>query len=361
MPAKHSTPAVADTASAGAAADCVRPRRLRIGSLTLDTPLLLAPMAGITDRPFRTLCRLHGAGLAVSEMLSADPSLRGTRKSMERADHSGEPGPISVQIAGADPAMMADAARWNRDRGADIIDINMGCPAKKVCKAAAGSALLRDEALVGRIVEAVVGAVDVPVTLKTRTGWSPEARNLPRIAALAEDAGIAMLVVHGRTRACRFDGEAEFDSLRELRARTDMVLVANGDIDSPQKAAAALAYTGADAVMIGRGALGRPWIFQQIAHYLATGELLPEPAAAYIRDTLVSHLDALYLLYGEARGLRVARKHIAWYSRGLVPQAGDDVRLRQALDRINHADTIRQQLTEVHALLDAQLLGEMAA
>ncbi len=293
------------------------PRRqsLRIGPITLPNRLILAPMAGITDQPFRTLCRRLGAGLAVSEMVSSDPGLRGTRKSSERLEHRGEPGPIAVQIAGADPARMADAARFNCDHGAQIIDINLGCPAKKVCRAAAGSALLRDEALVARILEAVVGAVSVPVTLKTRTGWSPETRNLPRIARIARDSGIALLAVHGRTRACGYSGSAEIESLRAIRDAIDIPLVANGDIDSPEQARRVLDYTGADAVMIGRASRGRPWIFHEIEHYLRTGQRLQAPDAAWVRDTLLEHLNTLYAFYGEKRGVRIARKHIGWYCR----------------------------------------------
>jgi len=346
------------------------PPGLRIGNRRLDNRLILAPMAGVTDRPFRGLCRQHGAGLAVSEMLAANPALRGSRKSSERADHSGEPGPIAVQIAGADPAQMAEAARFSCGQGAEIIDINMGCPAKSVCKLAAGSALLRDEALVGRILEAVTSAVKVPVTLKTRTGWSPDTRNLRRIAGIARECGIAMLAVHGRTRACGYAGAAEFESLRELRrmgTTGDLVLAANGDIDSPERAREVLDYTGADAIMIGRAARGRPWIFREIAHYLTTGKLLPAPSPDCIRDTLLGHLEALYGFYGEARGVRIARKHIGWYCRNSggtsratgVDQAvprnpGKLVReanhhsigalTRQFLDQVNRSETARQQL-----------------
>ena len=294
-------------------------RGFAIGGIRVHNRLILAPMAGVTDRPFRSLCRRLGAGLAVSEMLSANPALAGSRKSRERADHRGEPGPIAVQIAGADPQWLAEAARMNVDQGAELIDINLGCPAKKVCKTAAGSALLCDEPLVARILEAVVAAVHVPVTLKTRTGWSPQTRNLARIARIAREAGIAMLAVHGRTRACGYSGRAELDSLRTLRADAglpaDFPLVANGDIDSPERAAAALAYTGADAVMVGRAAQGRPWLFQQIDHYLITGEHLPPPTSDGVCSTLLAHLEELYRFYGTERGVRIARKHIGWYLR----------------------------------------------
>ena len=325
---------------------------------------MLAPMAGVTDRPFRTLCRQMGAGLAVSEMLSANPALRGSRKSIERADHSGEPGPIAVQIAGGDPAQMADAARYNVDRGADIIDINMGCPAKKVCRTAAGSALLRDEPLVGRILAAVVSAVSVPVTLKTRTGWSPETRNLSRIAALARDCGIAMLTVHGRTRTCGYAGKAEFDSLRALRKHSDLTLVANGDIDSPQTARRILADTGADAVMIGRAARGRPWVFRDVAHYFDTGEVLPEPSPSWVCETLLDHLNRIYDFYGEARGVRIARKHIAWYLDGLVTRRqGPDSQAssRMGLQQLIHAERAQQQTDGVRAYFDRLVRKEEAA
>jgi len=286
---------------------------LRIGPLTLRNRLLLAPMAGITDRPFRILCRRLGAGLAVAEMCSADPSLRYTRKSRERAEHQGEPGPIAIQLLGADPARMAAAARYHADHGADLIDINIGCPARKVCRGAAGSALLRDELLLGHILEAVVGAVQVPVTLKTRTGWSPTTRNLLRVGAIARDAGIAMITVHGRTRACGYDRPAEHESLRELRGLLNLPLVANGDIDSPARARAVLDAPWADAVMIGRAALGQPWLFSDIDRFLRDGETPVAPTREAIGALLLEHLDALYHLYGESRGVRVARKHILWY------------------------------------------------
>lgn len=320
---------------------------LQIGSVTIPNRLILAPMAGITDRPFRTLCRQLGAGLAISEMVSANPALRGTRKSLERTDHSGEPGPIAVQIAGADPKQMAEAARYNVDCGAQIIDINLGCPAKKVCRVAAGSALLRDEALVGRILEAVVRAVDVPVTMKTRTGWSPETRNLSRIAEIATRSGIALLTVHGRTRACGYRGEAEFDSLAGIREKTSMPLVANGDIDGGARALHVLNHTRADAIMIGRAALGRPWIFEAIATAvreigLAAKTSAPRgqvsvgiseaaaPSPVWIGTVLIDHLERLYDFYGESRGVRIARKHVGWYLRDRG-QGAEVERVRQRL------------------------------
>jgi tRNA-dihydrouridine synthase B len=306
---------------------------LQIGSVTIPNRLILAPMAGVTDQPFRLLCRQLGAGLAVSEMISANPALQQTRKSRERGDHRGEPGPVAVQIAGADPAQMAEAARRSVDRGAELIDINLGCPAKKVCKRAAGSALLRDEPLVARILEAVVDAVEVPVTLKTRTGWSPQTRNLARIAEIALESGISLLTVHGRTRACGYEGKAELESLASIRDRWPLPLVANGDIIGTDEALHVLNETGADAIMIGRAALGRPWIFSAMATQLRqlsipqgspghppqalTAEVPTTPTASWIAALLRQHLNQLYRFYGEARGVLIARKHIRWYLRDL--------------------------------------------
>ncbi|MCA1768755.1 MAG: tRNA dihydrouridine synthase DusB [Halomonas sp.] len=285
----------------------------RIGDHSLLNRVILAPMAGVTDRPFRQLCRRLGAGLVVGEMVTSDPSLWHTRKSRLRMDHRGEPGPRSVQIAGGDAEMLARAARLNADQGAQIIDINMGCPAKKVCNKAAGSALLRDELLVAEILEAVVAAVDVPVTLKIRTGWCSDSNNGLRIARLAEASGIRALAVHGRHRQQRYSGNAEYDTIAAIKAAVGIPVFANGDIDSPEKAAAVLDYTGADAVMVGRGAQGNPWIFREIDHYLRHGERLAPPAdeerAAVLRD----HLTALHDFYGEHMGVRIARKHVGWY------------------------------------------------
>ena len=309
---------------------------MRIGRIQLDNDLIVAPMAGVTDRAFRTLCRRLGAGLAVSEMVTADASLYGTRKTVRRLDHDGEPDPIAVQIVGTEPSRMADAARINVAHGAQIIDINLGCPAKKVCKVAAGSALMRDEDQVKRILDAVVAAVEVPVTLKMRTGWDPDHRNAPRIAKFAEQAGIAALAVHGRTRACGYRGNAEYDTIREVKAATSLPVIANGDIDSPQKAAAVLEQTGADGLMIGRAAQGRPWIFREIIHYRSTGRHLPEPSPDWIRELLLEHLDSLYALYGCNHGVKVARKHIAWYSRTQPGAAA----FRQ---HINNAQTAAEQ------------------
>lgn len=287
---------------------------MRIGPYTIDPPLGLAPMAGVTDKPFRLLCRSMGAGLATSEMTSANPELWATRKSTERRDHAGEPGPISVQIAGTEPAQMAKFARFQVEQGAEIIDINMGCPAKKVCKAWAGSALMRDESRVAAILEAVVAAVDVPVTLKIRTGWAADRKNAPVIARIAEDAGIAALAIHGRTRDMKYQGQAEYDTIAAVKAAIAIPVWANGDIDTPEKARAVLAYTGADGLLIGRAAQGRPWIFAEIAHYLATGERLPDKTPAEVGTILVEHIRALHEFYGPERGVRIARKHLAWYA-----------------------------------------------
>lgn len=272
-------------------------------------------MAGVTDRPFRVLCRRLGAGLAASEMLTADTRLWHTPKSRRRMDHEGEPEPRVVQIAGAEPAMLADAARLSADRGAQIIDINMGCPAKKVCNKQAGSALLRDEALVGRILESVVGAVRVPVTLKIRTGTSPAQRNGVAIARIAEASGVQALAVHGRTRACMFRGAAEYETIRAIKSAVRIPVFANGDIDNAEKARAVLDATGADGVMIGRGAQGRPWVFREVNFHLTTGSHHAPVALAEVRDILLAHLEALYSLYGEDTGVRVARKHLSWYCR----------------------------------------------
>lgn len=310
---------------------------MQIGPHRLKNNLLVAPMAGVTDRPFRQLCKQLGAGMAVSEMVASNSLLYGSEKTLRRANHDGETEPKSVQIAGAIPEMMADAARHNVDRGAQIIDINMGCPAKKVCNVMAGSALLRDQPLVMRIVEAVVKAVDVPVTLKIRTGWDKDHRNGVAIARMAESAGIQLLAVHGRTRACMYQGDAEYDTIAAIKAAVRIPVVANGDIDSPTKAKQVLAHTGADGVMIGRAAQGNPWIFREIAHYLATGELLPPPPTAEIRATLLEHLHNLYAFYGEYTGVRMARKHISWYSKGLIGGAV----FRNAVNRV---DSIAEQL-----------------
>jgi tRNA-dihydrouridine synthase B len=295
---------------------------MRIGAHVLRSGLFVAPMAGITDRPFRTLARRYGAALAVSEMVSSRPELRESRKTRLRIDHSGEAGPISVQIAGADPAMLADAARHNVALGAEIIDINMGCPAKKVCNVQAGSALLGDEALVTRILEAVVKAVDVPVTLKIRTGPSPDRRNAVSIARIAQASGVQVLAIHGRTRACAFGGSAEYDTIAEVKSELRIPVIANGDVRTPEEARQVLEATGADGIMVGRAAQGRPWLFREIAHFLETGTHASPPTLGEIRAVLLEHLEGLYGLYGEEQGARVARKHIGWTVCGL-PGAED--------------------------------------
>ncbi|MDZ7591649.1 MAG: tRNA dihydrouridine synthase DusB [Rubrivivax sp.] len=293
---------------------------MRIGPIELPNPLFVAPMAGVTDRPFRMLCRSLGAGYAVSEMVTSRRDLWHTLKTSRRADHSGEPGPVAVQIAGVDPLEMADAARYNIDRGADLIDINMGCPAKKVCSRWAGSALMQDEPLAIAIIQAVVAACaprNVPVTLKMRSGWCAGQRNALRLARAAESAGVAMVTVHGRTREQGYGGEAEYDTVAAVKAALKVPVVANGDIDSPAKAAAVLERTGADALMIGRAAMGRPWIFRDIAFYLAHGRLPPPPAVRDVQRWLTDHLHRHYALYGEFTGVRSARKHIGWAVRTL--------------------------------------------
>jgi tRNA-dihydrouridine synthase B len=318
---------------------------VHIGPYLIANNLAVAPMAGVTDRPFRQLCKRLGAGYAISEMVASNPRLWGTGKSLRRTDHAGEFAPVAVQIAGADPALMAAAARYNVGRGAQIIDINMGCPAKKVCNAAAGSALLADEALVAAIVDAVVRAVAVPVTLKIRTGSDPGRRNAVRIARIAEDAGIRALAVHGRTRACAFVGPVEYDTIRAVKAAVRIPVIANGDIDGPEAARRVLAYTGADAVMIGRAAQGRPWIFREIRHYLDHGTLLPPPTVDEARALIVAHMADHYAFYGEAAGVRTARKHLAWYTMDLA--GGGDFRRE-----INAAETTGAQLAAVRRLFD---------
>jgi tRNA-dihydrouridine synthase B len=289
---------------------------LRIGPYEIDKPFILAPMAGVTDRPFRQLCKTLGAGLAVSEMVGANSLLHGSEKTKRRANHEGETRPCSVQIVGADPAMMAKAARVNELEGAEIIDINMGCPAKKVCNTLSGSALLKDEPLVRKILEAVVKAVDIPVTLKIRTGWDPSHRNGIAIAKMAQDCGIQALAIHGRTRSCMFKGEAEYDTIAAIKQAVSIPIIANGDIDSVQKAKWVLEKTGADAIMIGRSAQGQPWIFREILHYLTTGEMLAPPSVSEIQTIMLNHMRNLYTFYGEGKGVLIARKHVSWYSKG---------------------------------------------
>lgn len=328
---------------------------MHIGPIQLDNNLLLAPMAGVTDRPFRQLCRSLGAGMTVSEMIAANNALWGTKKTVRRLDFEGEPGPIAVQMLGTDPTLMADAARLNVERGAQIIDINMGCPAKKVCKVAAGSALLQDETKAGRILSAVVAAVDVPVTLKIRTGWSPESRNGVTIARIAEDSGIQALAIHGRTRACGFSGQAEYDTIAEIKQNIGIPVIANGDIDSPEKARQVFTETGADGIMIGRAAQGKPWIFREIAHFLDTGEKIAPPTPEWIGATLRGHLESLYTFYGEYQGVRIARKHIAWYSRGYSESA-------TFREQINQTDSAEEQILLINRFFGQQTIKkELAA
>ena len=286
---------------------------MNIGPFQIPNRLILAPMAGVTDRPFRSLCMRMGAGMAVSEMVTSNKQLWHTRKTRLRLDHSGEQLPRSVQIAGTDPLQMAQAAKFNVDRGAQIIDINMGCPARKVCNVMAGSALMKNESLVANILDAVVNAVDVPVTLKTRTGWDPENKNAVAIARIAESAGIQALAVHGRTRACGYQGEAEYETIKAVKSAVNIPVIANGDIDSPSRAAEVLQLTGADGLMIGRAAQGNPWIFREINHLLENGSILAPPSLDEVQNVLINHLENLYDFYGSYMGVRIARKHIGWY------------------------------------------------
>ncbi|MEN9847764.1 MAG: hypothetical protein RL368_504 [Pseudomonadota bacterium] len=311
---------------------------MQIGKYHLPSRVVLAPMAGVTDRPFRQLCKQLGAGMAVSEMVSSNSLLWGSEKTKRRANHDGEVEPRSIQIVGTDPQLMADAARYNVENGAQIIDINMGCPAKKICNVMAGSALLRDELLVARILNAVINAIDVPVTLKIRTGWDKSTRNGVAIAKIAESEGIQALAVHGRTRACAYTGDAEYDTIAAIKQSIQIPVIANGDIRNPEKAKFVLDYTGADAVMIGRAAQGNPWIFREINHYLATGEKLAEPSIHEIRDTLLAHLENLYQFYGEYAGVRIARKHLSWYSKG---QNSSSI-FRDMVNRVSSSDEQRQ-------------------
>nr|WP_218892880.1 tRNA dihydrouridine synthase DusB [Duganella sp. 1224] len=320
---------------------------VQIGPHLLRNNVFVAPMAGVTDRPFRQLCKELGAGYAVSEMAASNPRLWATEKSSRRTDHTGEMEPKAVQIAGADPKDLADCARFNVERGAQIIDINMGCPVKKVCNAWCGSALLQDEELVKRIVDAVVGAVDVPVTLKFRTGWDRENKNALTIARIAEDAGIAMLTLHGRTRADGYKGDAEYDTIAAVKKSVSIPVVANGDITSPEKARFVLDYTGADAVMVGRAAQGRPWIFREIDHYLRTGKHLPAPYVDEVRALMDEHLRAHYAFYGDYLGVRTARKHIGWYVRDL--QGGEEFR-----QKMNLLESVDEQLLAVDQFFESQ-------
>jgi len=320
---------------------------MRIGPYELKNNLIVAPMAGVTDRPFRMLCKRLGAGMAVSEMVASNSLLYGSEKTKRRANHEGEVDPISVQIVGADPKMLAEAAKYNVDHGAQIIDINMGCPAKKICNVMAGSALLQNEPLVGKLLEAVVGAVNAPVTLKIRTGWDIHNRNAIRIAQIAEAAGIQALAIHGRTRACAYKGDAEYDTIAAVKASVNIPIIANGDITTPEKARDVLHYSGADAVMIGRAAQGRPWLFREMEYFLRTGEHMPPPEVSEIHRVLLGHVQELYEFYGDLTGLRVARKHISWYTKGLVGSA-------HFRHHMNTLDSTEAQLAAVNEFFDEQ-------
>lgn len=334
---------------------------MKIGPYQLKNNLIVAPMAGVTDRPFRMLCKRMGAGMAVSEMVASNSLLYGSEKTRRRANHEGEADPISVQIVGADPKMLAEAARYNADQGAQIIDINMGCPAKKICNVMAGSALMQNEKLVGEILEAVVGAVNVPVTLKMRTGWDKSNRNAPRIARIAEASGIQALAIHGRTRACGYTGDAEYDTIAAVKAQAGIPIIANGDITTPEKAKFVLEHTGADAVMIGRAAQGRPWLFREIAHFIETGTHLAPMPPDEIRDVLIGHMHELYAFYGEHTGLRVARKHISWYTRGLAGSANFRHRMNQLESIMEQLQAVRDFFDGSQAEEDPRYIEELAA
>jgi len=326
---------------------------MQLGPYTLTSPVFLAPMAGITDKPFRQLCRQMGAGLVVSEMVTSEPHLRNSHKTRLRMDHSGESGLVSVQIAGTDPYKMAEAATFNVAQGAHIIDINMGCPAKKVCNVAAGSALMKDEKKVAKILQAVVAAVDVPVTLKMRTGWDHDNKNAPSIARIAEDSGIQMLSMHGRTRTDAYRGEAEYTTIAQVKQQINIPLVANGDITSAQKAQQVLQLTGADAVMIGRGAQGQPWIFREINHYLKTQKLLAPPSQQEMMQLIENHLNDLYDFYGENRGVQIARKHIGWYSQKCASMS--DTQKSNFRKHINGIKDASQQRNDVITFFNQHL------
>ncbi len=321
---------------------------MQIGRYKLKNNLIVAPMDGVTDRPFRMLCKRMGAGMAVSEMVASNSLLYGSEKTKRRANHEGEVDPISVQILGADPKMLAQAARYNVDHGAQIIDINMGCPAKKICNVMAGSALMQNEKLVAEILQSVVSSVDVPVTLKIRTGWDKANRNATNIARIAESSGIQALAIHGRTRSCAYTGDAEYDTIRAVKSAVKIPIIANGDIATPEKARFVLQHTGADAVMIGRAAQGRPWLFREIAHFLATGTHLLSPRVSEIQEILIGHVHELYAFYGEQSGLRVARKHISWYTKGLAGSA-------HFRHQMNQLESIPEQLQAVNIFFEGLL------
>jgi len=320
---------------------------MKIGDLSIKNNLFLAPMAGVTDRPFRMLCKKLGAGVAVSEMVTSNSLLYGSEKTIQRANHEGEVDPISVQIAGADPKMMGDAARYNQDRGAQIIDINMGCPAKKICNVMAGSALLKHEKLVEEILNSVVSSVTIPVTLKIRTGWDRENKNAIKIAKIAENSGIKALAIHGRTRACLYHGHAEYDTIAEVKQNIKIPVIANGDITTPQKAKFVLNYTKADGIMIGRAAQGRPWIFREIDFYLKNNKELELPTIQEIQDTTIEHVNDLYNFYGELKGVRIARKHISWYTKGLKNSAQFRFNMNQIEDVIKQQTAINDYFEQL--------------
>jgi tRNA-dihydrouridine synthase B len=316
---------------------------MQIGPYQLANNLILAPMAGVSDRPFRELCKQFGAGLAVSEMLASNPALRQHKRTLLKADHEGESGLRSIQILGTDPRQMADAAKFNVQRGAQIIDINMGCPAKKVCSVAAGSALLKDEQLVKKILDAVVNSVNIPVTLKIRTGWDSQSRNAVQIAKIAEQAGIAAVTVHGRTRACKFNGQAEYETIKAVKNSVSIPVIANGDIDSPEKARWVLEKTGADAIMIGRAAQGNPWLFSQTHEFFTDGKPVELPTVKVIQQVLIHHLEKLYSFYGSVSGVRIARKHIGWYFNHLKSVS------QLTKDKINNATEPSQQIELINS------------
>lgn len=332
---------------------------MQLGPYTLTSPVFLAPMAGVTDRPFRQLCRSMGAGLVISEMVTSEPHLRNSRKTRLRMDHQGETDPISVQIAGTEPLKMADAARFNVEHGAQIIDINMGCPAKKVCNVAAGSALMKDELRVAAILEAVVNAVDVPVTLKMRTGWDHQNRNAEVIARIAQDSGIQMLSMHGRTRTDAYRGEAEYETIARVKQQISIPLVANGDIDSAEKAQQVFQFTGADAIMVGRAAQGRPWIFREINHFLQTGEFMAAPSQQEISQIMQDHLTNLYAFYGEQRGVQIARKHIGWYCKS--HQSNNETELKKFRQHINTINDAQQQLKQLISFFNTTTINRPIA
>ena len=320
---------------------------MQIGPHKLKNNLILAPMAGVTDRPFRMLCKHYGAGMAVSEMVTSNSLLYGSEKTLLRANHEGEVAPISVQIAGSDPEMMAEAAKFNMTKGAQIIDINMGCPAKKICNVMAGSALLQKEKLVEKILKAVVKSVDIPVTLKIRTGWDKENKNATSIARIAEDSGIQALSMHGRTRACLYKGDAEYDTIADVKQIINIPVIANGDITTPEKAKFVLEYTKADAVMIGRAAQGRPWIFREIEYFLDTGKHMPPPTISEIEKTTIKHVKDLYDFYGVERGHRIARKHISWYTKGLKNSAQFRFNMNQIENDTHQIEFIKKYFNEL--------------